>query len=91
MTKQSVSVRVDEETKKEAEELFEELGLNMSTAVNIFLKQTIREQRIPFVINNQVPNEETIKAIEEGHILLEDSSAQRYSSIEELKNELNSI
>lgn len=45
-----ITVRVDAETKKEAEALFAELGLPMSTAINIFLKQAVREGKIPFEI-----------------------------------------
>jgi len=45
-----ITVRVDEETKKEAENLFRELGLPLSTAINIFLKQAVREGKIPFEI-----------------------------------------
>jgi DNA-damage-inducible protein J len=46
-----ISVRVQEETKKEAERLFEEMGLSMSTAVNLFLKQVVRTGKIPFELS----------------------------------------
>lgn len=42
-----ISVRVQEETKKEAERLFDEMGLSMSTAVNLFLKQVVLTGKIP--------------------------------------------
>lgn len=46
-----ISVRVQEETKKEAEQLFEEMGLSMSTAVNLFLKQVVLTGKIPFELS----------------------------------------
>lgn len=48
MANSIISVRVDEDLKKEADILFNKLGINMSSAINIFLKQSVREQGIPF-------------------------------------------
>lgn len=42
-----INFRTDQKTKEEAEELFEELGLDMTTALNMFLKQAVREQALP--------------------------------------------
>ena len=50
MSNTTLSIRVNEEVKKEADQLFENLGLNLSRAVNIFLRQAIREQGIPFQV-----------------------------------------
>jgi DNA-damage-inducible protein J len=50
MATTSVTIRMDESLKKRAEELFEEMGLNMTTAFTIFTKAVVREQRIPFEI-----------------------------------------
>ena len=61
----TLNIRVDENLKKQANELFEKLGLNMTTAINIFLKQVIRTNGIPFELVLDTPNEETIKAIKE--------------------------
>lgn len=44
----SVNLRVEKNLKHQAEELFSQLGLNMTTAINMFLKQSVREQRLPF-------------------------------------------
>ena len=46
----NITIRIDEDTKKQADELFSELGMSISTAFNIFLKQAIREQRLPFTV-----------------------------------------
>ena len=47
----SINLRIDKNLKKDAETLFEALGINMTTAINIFLKQSVREQGIPFHIS----------------------------------------
>ena len=92
MATTNVTIRMDEELKKQAEELFADLGLNMTTAFTTFVKQAVREQRIPFIISREVPNQETIKAIEEIQMLKTDPNKKTYSSfselLEEVKNEI---
>ena len=61
----NISVKLDEETKKEAQKLFKDLGLNLSTAINIFLKQAVREKGIPFYISSLPENSELSQALEE--------------------------
>ncbi|MET3616581.1 DNA-damage-inducible protein J [Peptoniphilus olsenii] len=51
MANTTISVRIDNEVKEQADKLFSELGMNISSAVNVFLKQAIREQAIPFKIS----------------------------------------
>ena len=81
----NLNIRVDKAVKDQAEEIFNELDLNMATAINMFLKATIREHGIPFELKLDVPNATTIAAIEESKKLLSDPTAPRYSSIEDLK------
>ena len=57
-----INIRVNDEVKKEAETIFKALGLNMSVAMNLFLKKCINENGIPFDL--KVPNKETIEAME---------------------------
>lgn len=52
MTAVSTNIKLDPIVKQEAQALFSELGMNLSTAVNIFLKQAIRERSIPFHIGD---------------------------------------
>ena len=54
-----ISLRVDDEVKKNAEKTFDAIGLNMSTAINIFLKAVVRENRIPFELSADPFNSET--------------------------------
>lgn len=60
----NVTFRVDEKLKKQADALFSELGMSMSAAFNIFLRQSVREQQIPFNISKNVPNAVTLAAME---------------------------
>ena len=65
MAKISTNISIDSETKRQAQALFSELGLDLSTAVNLFLRQAVRERGIPFVISAEAPNAETQAAIRE--------------------------
>jgi DNA-damage-inducible protein J len=65
MATTNVTIRMDVKLKKQAEELFSELGLSMTTAFIVFTKQAVREQRLPFTISRNVPNAETRMAIDE--------------------------
>lgn len=89
MESTNLNIRTDKAVKAAAEKIFEELGLNMTTAVNIFLRQTIRENGIPFELKLSVPNEETVAAMEEGMRIAYDKSVKGYKSMEELKAALD--
>jgi len=47
----NISIRIDVQLKKQAKKLFSDLGLNMTTALTIFLRQAVRSQGIPFEIS----------------------------------------
>jgi len=83
----NVTLRVDEDLKKQADDLFSELGLNLTTAFNIFLRQSVREQQIPFRVSRNVPNAVTLAAMdaaEKGEELY-----GPYDSVPELMEALN--
>ena len=61
----NMSFRVDKNLKKQADELFKNLGMNTSVALNMFLTQSVREQSIPFIPLMEVPNARLISAMEE--------------------------
>ena len=81
-----LQTRVDAETKLEAESLFDALGLDITTAIRLFLRQSINQQRIPFDIVPPKYNfsEETLAAIDEARRISKDSSVKSYSSAKEL-------
>ncbi len=64
MAKVSTNISIDADIKKQAQELFAELGMDLSTAINVFLRQALRQHSIPFEITADVPNDETLRAIE---------------------------
>ena len=68
--------------------MFAELGMNLSTAFNIFVRQSIREGRIPFDISLNQPNRETIAAMLEAERIAKDRSVKGYSDLNELFKEL---
>jgi DNA-damage-inducible protein J len=53
MATTTINVRTDSETKHQAQQVFEALGLDMTTAINIFLRQTVRQQGMPFILTTQ--------------------------------------
>ena len=65
MAKVSTSISIDADVKAKAQELFAEFGMDLSTAINVFLRQAIYENRIPFSIGRDVPNEMTLKAMDD--------------------------
>ncbi len=66
-TMHTISARIDSKLKAQAETLFDQLGMNMSTAITVFLKQVVRLRKIPFEIALGTPNDETIAAIAEAN------------------------
>ena len=64
MAKTTTTITIDSNIKAQAQELLADFGLDLSTAVNIFLRQTVYDHAIPFEITRNTPNEETRKAIE---------------------------
>ncbi len=60
----NVTFRVDEDIKDQADDLFSDLGMSLSTAFNIFLRQAIREQQIPFMVSRNIPNSATLAAMD---------------------------
>ena len=87
----NMSIRMDTELKKQADAMFSDMGLNMTTAMNMFLRQVVRQGRIPFEIATDIPNAETVAAIKEmDDILSGKIPAKRYLNTKELFEDLES-
>ena len=80
----NISIRMDSDLKAQADALFNELGMNISTAFNIFVRQSLREGRIPFEISLNQPNKETIAAMLEAERIAKDPSVKGYTNLDEL-------
>lgn len=80
----NISIRMDKGLKKQADTLFSDLGMNLSTAFNIFVRECVRVDGIPFRVSRSKKfNEETIAAMLEAERLAHDDSAEKYDSVEE--------
>ncbi len=88
MATTNISIRMDSDLKAQAEELFSELGMNLSTAFNIFVRQSLREGGIPFEIRMEQPNKETMAAMLEAERIAKDPTVKHYSDVEEALREL---
>lgn len=82
-------IRIEESTKKQAVELLEGLGLNLSDAVNMFLKQVILQNGIPFEVKYPEFKPEVIDAMEEAKRISRDPSVKRYSSFSEALEDID--
>ncbi|MBQ7897969.1 MAG: type II toxin-antitoxin system RelB/DinJ family antitoxin [Clostridia bacterium] len=89
MMNANLNIRTDKEVKENAEKIFSELGMSMTTAINLFLRQSIRFGGIPFELR-VTPNAETLAAIEEGRIIARDESVKGYTDMESLIEALES-
>ncbi len=84
----NISIRMDADLKTQADKLFAELGMNMSTAFNIFVRQSLREGKIPFDISLNQPNKETIAAMMEAERIAKDPSVKGYDNLDALFSDL---
>ena len=82
MATTNVSIRMDSDLKAQADALFAELGMNLSTA--FFVRQSLREGGIPFEIRTERPNKETVAAMLEAEHIAADPKAKKYRDLDEL-------
>lgn len=80
----NISIRMDTELKAQADALFAELGMNISTAFNIFVRQSLREGGLPFNVKLNQPNKETIAAMLEAERIAKDPSVKGYTDLNQL-------
>ncbi len=78
------SVRMDSDIKKQCETLYGELGMNLTTAINVFLRQSLRVGGFPFEVKLEQPNKETIAAMLEAERIAKDPSVKGYTDLDEL-------
>ncbi len=89
MAQTNINIRMDEHLKREFDELCGDLGLTMTAAFNVFEKMMVRQQRIPFEISRDIPNAETIAAIEEVELMKKNPSlGKSYTDVDQMMKEL---
>lgn len=79
----NVSIRIDADLKARAEALYDELGMSLSTAFNIFVRQSLREGGLPFQVKVERPNRETLEAMLEAQRIAADPNAKTYNNVDE--------
>ncbi len=90
MAKVNTNISIDKDLKKDAQNLFSCFGLDLSTAITLFLSQAVREQRIPFEIRMLKPNKTTLEALKEAEYMEgHPDDSKSYSSVNESMEELN--
>lgn len=89
MARVSTNISLDVELKKSAQELFADFGLDLTTAITLFLRQSVREQRIPFEIRRETPNELTRATMDEFYEMQRNPEAyKRYPTFRAAMNEV---
>lgn len=87
MATTNVTIRMDKELKAQADELFSALGLSMSTAMGVFCRQAVRLGKIPFELAADIPNAETLAAIDD--VNNNRNMSKAYDDMAELMRDLN--
>ena len=83
----NMSIRMDTELKKQADAMLADMGLNMTTAMNMFLRQVVRQGKIPFELAVDTPNAETLAAIDD--VNNNRNTSKAYDDMAELMRDLN--
>ncbi|WP_296665381.1 MULTISPECIES: type II toxin-antitoxin system RelB/DinJ family antitoxin [unclassified Treponema] len=84
----AMNVRVDKELKEQATELYNDLGLSLSSAINMFLRQSVRENGLPFKPQRTRRKSEIELASEEADQIMNDPDAKTYDNFQEILDEL---
>ena len=87
MAQTNVSIRMDENLKKQFDAFCSEIGMSMTTAFCVFAKTVVRERRIPFEIKADVPNTDTINAM--NNVLDGVGMSKEFTSVKDLMEDLN--
>ena len=88
MQNTSITIRTDKELKETVKNLYAALGMDLTTAVNVFFRQSLLRNGMPFELTLDVPNAVTLSALEEGDKMLNNPTAPRFSSVDELFEDL---
>lgn len=89
MSKVSTNISLDADLKKASQELYADLGMDLTTAVTIFLKQSLRVQGLPFIVTRENTNAETAAALNEYYEMKSHPEKyKRYSSFRDAMNEV---
>ena len=88
MATSATQVRIDTDVKREATKLFHDLGLDMSGAVNLFLRQCILQGGLPFAVKMPEYSQKTVDAMDEARRISSDPNVKGYTSMDDLRKAL---
>ncbi len=89
MASTNINIRMDADLKRQFEAFCADIGMSMTTAFNVFAKKAVRENRLPFEISGDVPNAETIEAIQEVKKMKADPSlGKTYTDVDQMMEDL---
>ena len=89
MASTNINIRMDSDLKRQFENFCSDMGMTMTTAFNIFAKKAVREYRIPFEIGAEIPNAETVEAMNEVKCMKADPTlGKTYTDVDEMMREL---
>lgn len=89
MAKVSTTIRTDQDVKQQAQRIFSNLGMDMSTAVNVFFYQVIRSNGLPFDVTMDTPNADTLAAIQEVQQMKKNPHiGKTYTDVDDMMKEL---
>ena len=86
----TISVQIDEDLQQKAETLFADLGLTMSAALTMFLRQAVQEQAIPFTFEH-LPNQATLDAMREADAIAQDPTTKGYRNLDTMFRDLRDL
>lgn len=87
MSQGTLTLKIDNETKKQFNEFCEEVGINMTTAINMYIKKVIRDQKIPFELSLDKLNIETLEVLND--VTEHKNLSRKFKSVKELMEDLN--
>lgn len=89
MANTSINIRMDADLKRRFEAFCSDVGMTMTTAFNVFACKAVREHRISFEISGDVPNAETVEAIQEVKRMKANRDiGKTYSNVDQMMEEL---
>ncbi len=88
-TTTNLTIRMDSSLKKEADALFSDLGMNLSTAFNVFVRQALRVQGLPFEVSREVLNQDTLEAMLDAEQIARDPKARGFTEMSAILQDLN--
>lgn len=87
----TIEITIDENVKNQAVELFESLGITLSEAVNMFLKQSVLHNGIPFDVKYPQLKSEVVEAMEEAKQISRDPNVKHYRSFKEALEDIDDV